>query len=237
MDRQRSDRRRRLLVPVAPDGRSARCGRPGRLRPDHRRAVDRGRQEGGRHVLPAVPGVAGIVQQHPARAHRQGRAGRFRGRAGERAAGHRRTVPGRKHRPAARRDPARPQRSLLGAAGQAGPDPVPARRGAGRAGRFGPQRRHSGGPSTRWLSGFRAVVGHPRCADRPDRDAASHAADVARQRAQAGRLRRCARRFWECSTSTCSPPSARAATTPSAWIRRRFARPAIPAMCRPRRRR
>ena len=90
VDRQRADRRGRFLVPVAPDGQPARSGRPGGLRPDHRRAVDRRRQDGGRHVLAALPGVAGAVQRHPARAHRQGRAGRLRGRAGADDAGDRR---------------------------------------------------------------------------------------------------------------------------------------------------
>ena len=74
VDRQRADRRRRLLVPVAADGQSARGRRPRRIRPHHRRAVHRGRQDGGGHVLAAVSRVAGNVQRHPARAHRQGRA-------------------------------------------------------------------------------------------------------------------------------------------------------------------
>ncbi len=78
-----------------------------------------GGKTGGGHVRPAVSGVEGTVQQHPAGAHRQGRAGRFRGRAGPGAAGHRRAVPGGEHRPAARRNPAGPQRPLLGTAGQA----------------------------------------------------------------------------------------------------------------------
>jgi len=51
---------------------------------------------------------------------------------------------------------------------------------------LGPQRRHSGSPSPRWLSGFRAAVGHPRCADRPDHDAPGDAADLAGQRLEAG---------------------------------------------------
>ena len=55
---------------------------PVRLRPHHRRPVHRGRQDGGGDVLAAVSGVAGTVQRHPARAHRQGRAGRLRVRAG-----------------------------------------------------------------------------------------------------------------------------------------------------------
>ena len=114
VDRQRPDRRRRLLVPVAADGQPARGRRSGRIRPDHRRAVARGRQAGRRHLRAAVSGVEGTVQQHPSGAHRQGRAGRFRGRAGPGAAGHRRAVPGGEHRPAARRDPDRPQRPLLG---------------------------------------------------------------------------------------------------------------------------
>ncbi len=74
MDGQRPDRRRRLLVPVAADGQPARRRRPRGLRPDHRRAVGRGRQDGRGDVLAAVSGVARAVQQHPARPHRQGRA-------------------------------------------------------------------------------------------------------------------------------------------------------------------
>ena len=95
------------------------------------------------------PGVERAVQQHPAGAHRQGRAGRIRGRAGARAAGHRGPVPGGEHRPAARRNPDGPQRPVLG------PPAKPAlmlfRRGrrTGRAGRFGAQRRHPGGPGAR----------------------------------------------------------------------------------------
>ena len=38
----------------------------------------RGRQDRRRDVLAAVPGVAGAVQRHPARPHRQGRARRIR---------------------------------------------------------------------------------------------------------------------------------------------------------------
>ena len=68
-----------------------------------------------------------------------------------------------------------------------GPDPVPPRRGTGRAGRFGTQRRHPGGPGARRVGGLRPAVGDPRCADRADRDTAGHAAHAARQRAQAGR--------------------------------------------------
>ena len=114
-------------------------------------------------------------------------------------------------------------------------DPVPPCRGAGGAGRFGAQRRHPGGPGARRLGGLRAVVRDPRCADRPDRHAAGHAAHAARQRAQAGRHARFARRFWGCSTSTCSRPWAPAATTPSRWTRPRSGRPATRATSRPRR--
>ncbi|OOK78360.1 bacterial extracellular solute-binding s, 5 Middle family protein [Mycobacterium kansasii] len=46
-------------------------------------------------------------------------------------------VPGGEHRPAARRDPDRPQRPVLGAACQTRPDPLPAGRGTRGAGRFG----------------------------------------------------------------------------------------------------
>ncbi len=35
---------------------------PRGLRPDHRRPVDRGRQDRGGHLRPAVPGLAGTVQ-------------------------------------------------------------------------------------------------------------------------------------------------------------------------------
>ena len=167
VDRQRPDRRRRLLVPVAADGQPARRRRSRGLRPDHRRAVGRGRQDGGGDVLAAVPGVAGAVQRHPARAHRQGRARRLRRRAGPGAAGDRRPVPGGEHRPAARRDPAGPQRPLLGRARQARPDPVPARRSARRARRFDPQRRHPGRPGARRRGGLRAAVARsPTCAPR-----------------------------------------------------------------------
>ena len=82
VDGQRPDRRRRLLVPVAADGQPARRGRSRRVRPHHRGAVGRGRQDRGGDVLPAVSGVARVVQQHPARAHRQGRARRIRGGPG-----------------------------------------------------------------------------------------------------------------------------------------------------------
>ena len=185
----------------------------------------------------ALPGVARVVQQHPSGAHRQGRAGRLPGRAGAGAAGHRRAVPGGDHRPAARRDPARPQRPVLGTAGQAGPDPVPPGRGARRAGRLGPQRRHPGGPSARRLSGFRAAVGHPRRADRPDHDAAGHAADAARQRGQAGRR---AGAQGDPGTARRRPARRRRRGQRQhrhAWTRRRSARPATRATCRPRRRR
>ncbi|CAG7216735.1 hypothetical protein PICSAR26_00883 [Mycobacterium avium subsp. paratuberculosis] len=184
VDRQRPDRRRRLLVPVAPDGQPARGRRPGRLRPDHRRAVAGRRQAGGGHLLRALPGVERVVQQHPSGAHRQGRARGFRRRSGPGASGHRRAVPGGEHRPAARRDPDRPQRPLLGAPGQARAHPVPARGSACGPCRFGAQRRHPGGAGARRLGGVRAAVRHPRRADRPDRHTAGHAAHAARHPAQ-----------------------------------------------------
>ena len=106
VDGQRADRRRRLLVSVAADGRPARCGGSRGLRPDHRRPVGRGRQDRRRDVLPAVSGVARALQRHPARPHRQGRARRIRRRTGAGAAGHGWPVPRGQHRPAARRDPA-----------------------------------------------------------------------------------------------------------------------------------
>ncbi len=140
LDRQRPDRSRRLLVPVAPDGQSARCRRPRRLRPDHRGAVDRRRQDRGRHLFPALPRMARAVQQHPARAHRQRRPRRIRCGHGPHHAGHRRPVPRRQHRPAARRDCVGPQRPILGPARQTGPDPLPPRRHPGHARRFDPQR-------------------------------------------------------------------------------------------------
>ncbi len=108
---------------------AARRRRPGGLRPDHRRAVGRGRQDRGGHLLAALPGLAGAVQRHPARAHRQGRAGRVRAR----------DWPGRCRSPAASSastsiDPQRDEILLArndrywGRARQARSDPVPARR-------------------------------------------------------------------------------------------------------------
>ena len=76
-----------------------------------------------------------------------------------------------------------------GDARQAGPDPVPARRRPGRAGRLDPQRRHPGRPGARRLGGVRAAVRDPRRAHRAHRHAAGHAADAARPTAHA---RRCA---------------------------------------------
>ena len=100
------------------------------------------------------------------------------------------------------------------AAGEARPDPVPARRRARGAGRLDPQRRHPGRAGARRRGGVRTAVGDPRCADGADRHAAGHADDAAGAAAEARRIRRCARRFWVCSTSTCSRRSVQAATTP-----------------------
>ena len=135
----------------------------------------------------AVSGVARAVHRHPARPHRQGRAGRVRRRAGPGDAGDRRAVPRREHRPAARRDPAGPQRPVLGGAGAARPHPDAPGGRAGRAGRLDAQRRHPGGPSARRRSGFRATVGDPGRAHGQDHDAADHAAVAARRAAEAGR--------------------------------------------------
>ncbi len=96
------------------------------------------------------------------------------------------------------------------------PDQILFRRGGRtcRAGRFDPQRRHPGRPGARRRGGVRATVRHPRCAHRAHRHAAGHAADAAGAAARSSRIPKCARRFWACSTSTCSRRSARAATTP-----------------------
>jgi hypothetical protein len=78
-------------------------------------------------------------------------------------------------------------RALPVTGGQFRVETFPPRRGAGRAGRFGAQRGHPGGPGARRLDVLRTAVGDPRRADRSDRDTAGHAAHAARQRAQAGR--------------------------------------------------
>ncbi len=188
MDRQRADRRGRLLVSVAADGQSARRRRPRRLRPHHRRPVHRGRQDGGGDVLAAVSRLARTLQRHPARAHRQGRAGRFRGRAGPRTTRDRWPIPGREHRPAARRNPVGAQRQILGYAREARPVVVPAGGSDCRACGFDAQRRHTGRPGARRRGGLRATVGHSRCAHGADRHATGHAADPAGAAAQAGRF-------------------------------------------------
>ena len=94
VDRQRPHRGRRLLVPVAPDGLAARGRRSGRLQPHHRGPFGRRRQDRGSNVLPALPGLARVVQQLVAGAHRQGCSGRFPGRPGAGGAGDGRTIQG-----------------------------------------------------------------------------------------------------------------------------------------------
>ena len=94
-----------------------------------------------------------------------------------------------------------------GRARQARPDPVPPRRLTGRAGRLDPQRRHPGRPGARRRGGVRAAVRHPRGAHRAHRHAPGHAVDAARRSSRRSRTRRCARRSWACSTSTCWPRS------------------------------
>ncbi|EUA73231.1 bacterial extracellular solute-binding s, 5 Middle family protein [Mycobacterium xenopi 4042] len=91
-------------------------------------------------------------------------------RAGARPAGHGRTVPGGDHRPAARRDFDRPQRPVLGSAGEAGSYPFPSGGRAGRAGRLDPQRRHPGRPGAWRIGGLRPAVGHPGRANRAHHD-------------------------------------------------------------------
>ena len=179
MDGQRADRRRRLLVPVAADGQPARCRRSRRLRPDHRRAVGRGRQDRGGDVLAAlsawrelfndilpahivkdVPGgfAAGLARALPVT------GGQFRVENID---------PQRDEILLARNDrywsvPAKPDQMLF-------------RRGGSdrRAGRFDSQRRHAGRSGARRRGGVRATVRDSRRADRAHRHAAGHAADAA----------------------------------------------------------
>ena len=179
VDRQRPDRGRRFLVPVAPDGLPTRRRGSGRLRPYHRCAIRRWRQDRHRHVLPALPGLAGVVQQPVTGPYRQRCTRRLCGRVGAGGTGDRRPVPSRNDRPPARRDPVGPQRPVLGTPGHPRPDPLPTGRRTVSVGGFDPQRRHPGGAGTRRGRRLRSACSNPGGADRPGDHAAGAAADIA----------------------------------------------------------
>ena len=209
VDEQRPDRRRGLRLPLGADARRAGCRGRRRLPADHRRPLAGRRQGRRRRVLPALPGLADAVLRPAAGAPAQGRARLVDRRAGQRAARVGRPVPRRVRRPRPRRDPAHPQRPVLGHPGR----PRPARAapaGRHRAGRRPGRRRRRHRAARRPTTTVRTALGglQPAAAD-PDRAAARrHRARAAHRRRPARRRPRPAGPRGRSSTATpCAPPS------------------------------